>query len=78
MGKITSIIFIYANFFTNRDFDRFGIQYFIDKGYDVKLLDCTPLCFPEYYNTAKMKGDLDISLRHRIFSIDQFQVHFEI
>lgn len=40
------IIFIYERFFTIRDYHRFGMEYLVDKGYDVEMwrvdIECRP------------------------------------
>ena len=55
------LIFIFENFFIERDFDRFGIQFFLDNKIDVEVWDITEFCNKNFDRLVKpvdeAKGD---------------------
>ena len=55
------LIFIVENFFIKRDFDRLGIQFFINNKIDVEVWDITEFCNKNFHNfikpTEEVKGN---------------------
>ena len=47
MTKISKIIFLIEYPFNQRDYEKFGIDIFIQDGFDVYIWDFTPFLYPE-------------------------------
>lgn len=68
---ISTIIFFVESHFTERDYHRLGIET-LKRNFNVLILDCTPLLFPEYYNKYIHAADSHYEIQS-ITSLQQAQ-----
>ena len=47
MNKITKIIYLIGSPFNQRDYERYGVETFIQNGFDVFVWDFTPFLHPQ-------------------------------
>lgn len=59
------IVFIVESTFNNRDYHRFGIEVFKNRGYEVEVWDLTPLLRPEYFSNYTPPDPIDFD-GHRL------------
>lgn len=70
------IVFIPNLPYTYRDHERFGVKYFIDKGYDVEVLDIHKILIPGYKEKVKIDYytfNLHIELESKLALLDKIK-----
>ena len=50
--KIERIIFFFLTTFNRRDYERFGVEVFLENGYKVEIWDFTPILNSDYFNNV--------------------------
>lgn len=55
---VKKLIFIVENFFTKRDFDRYDIQFFIDKNVKIEIWDITEFSNKNYHSLIKPADEI--------------------
>jgi hypothetical protein len=58
MNKITKIVFIIESPFNQRDYERFGLETFIQDGFEVYVWDFTPFLHPEVHRKVKVSDPI--------------------
>lgn len=52
MNKIVRIIYFFLTTFNRRDYERFGVEVFLENGYRVEIWDFTPFLNSNYFNNV--------------------------
>ena len=65
MQTTSKVLFLVESQFTERDYDRFGVETFEEKGINVEVLNLSPLLRPHYFEAIK-KSD-SYSFKKEVF-----------
>jgi hypothetical protein len=57
MAEINKIVYQFPYPFEKRDYDRFGVETFVNSGFDVRVWDMTDYFVPDYRRRAKANPD---------------------
>jgi hypothetical protein len=58
-SRITKIVFFVESYFNQRDYERFGIETFVNSGFDVEVWDFTPFIAPDEYRKKNVPPRFD-------------------
>lgn len=65
------IIFLYPTQFLQKDYERFGVKYYLNNNVEIEIWNITPYLKKKYYLLTKNSNDLNFKLSqicHKIFS----------
>ena len=54
MNEKKLVIIVSSPFYLN-DYDRFGIDNFLEKGFEINICNVGPIIYPDFYKNAEKK-----------------------
>ena len=67
MPNKRKLVYLYENEFLKKDFERYGLKYYLKKNIIVEIWDLTPHLKKNYFKKIRLINDLDLSINNFVY-----------